>query len=262
LRLLRGLRGRRRNGADASVEISEQDGIRYLHLGSATIQSGMRVSDPDDLVLAYTRSMMAFLLFAPEPQRVVSVGLGGGSVNKWIYRHFPQAEQVAIELNPRVIAVARQYFQVPADNARLKVIQADGARWVAEHWDSADVVLVDGYDGKSHAAELATPEFYGAVARALRRDGILAVNLWGSDRQYDEYVRRIEAAFEGQVACVPALQKGNIIVLAFKHRPLSLRWDELRERAKLLEARYGLEFVRFVDGLKRLNPHTDKRLLI
>jgi spermidine synthase len=262
LRLLRGLRGRRRNGADASVEISEQDGIRYLHLGSATIQSGMRVNDPDDLVLAYTRSMMAFLLFAPEPQRVVSVGLGGGSVNKWIYRHFPQAEQVAIELNPRVIAVARQYFQVPADNARLKVIQADGARWVAEHWDSADVVLVDGYDGQSHAAELATPEFYSAVARALRRDGILAVNLWGSDPQFDEYVRRIEAAFEGQVACVPALQKGNIIVLAFKRRPLSLRWDELRERAKLLEARYGLEFVRFVEGLKRLNPHTDKRLLI
>jgi spermidine synthase len=262
LRLLRGLRGRRRNGADASVEISEQDGIRYLHLGSATIQSGMRVSDPDDLVLAYTRSMMAFLLFAPEPQRVVSVGLGGGSVNKWIYRHFPQAEQVAIELNPRVIAVSRQYFQVPADNTRLKVIQADGARWVGEHWDSADVVLVDGYDGESHAAELATPEFYGAVARALRRDGILAVNLWGSDPQFDEYVRRIEAAFEGQVACVPALQKGNIIVLAFKRRPLSLRWDELRERAKLLEARYGLEFVRFVEGLKRLNPHTDKRLLI
>jgi hypothetical protein len=46
----------------------------------------------------------------------------------------------------------------------------------------------------------------------------------------------------------------SIIVLAFKRRPLSLRWDELRERAKLLEGRYGLEFVRFVEGLKRLNP--------
>ena len=262
MRLFGGLRGRRRNGPDASVEMSEQDGVRYLHLGSATIQSGMRVSDPDDLVLAYTRSMMAFLLFAPEPQRVVSVGLGGGSVNKWIYRHLPQAEQVAIELNPRVIAVARQYFQVPADNARLQVIQADGARWVAEHSDCADVVLIDGYDGESHVAELATPEFYVVVARALRRDGVLVVNLWGSDRRFDEYVHRIEAAFEGQVACVPALQKGNIIVLAFKRRPLSLRWDELRERAKVLEARYGLEFVHFVEGLKRLNPHTDKRLLI
>ena len=262
MRLLRGLRGRRRNGAEASVEISEQDGIRYLHLGSATVQSGMRVSDPDDLVLAYTRSMMAFLLFAPEPQRVVSVGLGGGSVNKWIYRHFPAGRTGGDRAKSTRDRSRAAILPRPADDARLRVIQADGARWIAEHSDSADVVLVDGYDGESHAAELATPEFYDAVARSLRRDGVLAVNLWGSDRRFDEYVHRIEAAFEGQVACVPALQKGNIIVLAFKRRPLSLRWDELRDRAKLLEARYGLEFVRFVEGLKRLNPHTEKRLLI
>jgi spermidine synthase len=262
LKLWNGLRSSRRTGVDASVEISEQDGIRYLHLGSDTIQSGMRLSDPDELALSYTRSMMAFLLFVPEPQRVVSVGLGGGSVNKWMYRHFSHATQVALELNPRVIAAARRYFHLPSDDERFQVIQADGARWVGEHPDSADVVLVDGYDGESQVEALATPEFYAGAARALRREGVLVVNLWGSDRRFDEYLQRIEAAFEGQVACVPALQKGNIIVLAFKRRPLQLRWDDLRERARMLEARYGLEFLRFLEVMKRLNPHTDKRLLI
>jgi spermidine synthase len=262
LKLLSGLRGRRRNGVDASVEISEQGGIRYLHLGSETIQSGMRLRDPDELVLSYTRSMMAFLLFVPEPERVVSVGLGGGSINKWMYRHFPRASQIVLELNPRVINAARQHFHLPPDDERLQVIQADGARWVAEHPDSADVILVDGYDGESQAEELATPEFYGAAAQALGRDGVLVVNLWGSDRQYDAYLQRIEAAFEGQVTCVPALQKGNIIVLAFRRRPLQSRWAELRERARWLEPRYELEFLRFVEVMKRLNPHTEKRLLI
>jgi spermidine synthase len=262
LKLLSGLRGRRRNGVDASVEISEQGGIRYLHLGSTTIQSGMRLRDPDELVLSYTRSMMAFLLFVPEPERVVSVGLGGGSINKWMYRHFPRASQIVLELNPRVINAARQHFHLPPDDERLQVIQADGARWVAEHPDSADVILVDGYDGESQAEELATPEFYVAAAQALGRDGVLVVNLWGSDRHYDAYLQRIEAAFEGQVTCVPALQKGNIIVLAFRRRPLQSRWAELRERARVLEPRYELEFLRFVEVMKRLNPHTEKRLLI
>ena len=256
------LRGRRRNGVGASVEISEQDGIRYLHLGSATIQSGMRLTQPDELVLAYTRSMMAFLLFVSEPQCVVTVGLGGGSVNKWMYRHFPDAMQVVLELNPAVIAAARRYFHLPSDDERLQVLQADGAQWVAQQRDSADVILVDGYDGEAQVEELATAEFYGAAAGALRREGVLVVNLWGSDRKFDEYLRRIEAAFDGQVACVPALQKGNIIVLAFKRRPTQLRWEELREQARRLEARYGLEFLRFVEVMKRLNPHTDKRLLI
>ncbi|HTS54737.1 MAG TPA: polyamine aminopropyltransferase [Burkholderiales bacterium] len=260
--LLKGWRATRRGGADASVEISEQDGIRYLHLGSPTIQSGMRLSEPDELVLAYTRSMMAFLLFVAEPRRVVSVGLGGGSVNKWIYRQFPQTEQVVLELNPRVIAVARQYFHVPPDDARLQVMLADGARWVGEHPDSADVILVDGYDGKSHVKELTTAAFYTAAAGSLRGEGVLVVNLWGSDRSFDECVHRIEAAFTGRVACVPALQKGNVIVLAFKRLPARVHWDELRVRARLLQARYGLEFLRFVEGMKRVNPHTDKRLLI
>ena len=262
MKLWKGSGGRRRNGADATVEISEKEGIRYLHLGSDTIQSGMRLTQPDELVLAYTRSMMAVLLFVSEPQRVVSVGLGGGSVNKWMYRHFPHALQVVLELNPAVIAAARQYFHLPSDDERLQVLHAEGALWVRQHRDSADVILVDGYDGESQVEELATAEFYSAVSAALRRDGVLVVNLWGSDTRFDDYLRRIEAAFDGQVACVPALQKGNIIVLAFKRRPTQLRWDDLREQARMLEARYGLEFLRFVEVMKRLNPHTEKRLLI
>ena len=262
MKLLWKLNGRRRHGADASVEVSEENGVRYLHLGSSTIQSGMRIADPDELVLAYTRTMMAFLLFVPEPERIVSVGLGGGSVNKWLYRHFPRARQTVVELNPRVIAVARQYFGVPQDDARLEVIQADGARWVAEHPDSADLILVDGYDGEAQVAELTTAEFYEAAARALGGEGTLVVNLWGSDRHFNEYLLRVEAAFEGRVVCVPALQKGNIIVLAFNGRPAQTRWDELRDRARVLEQQYGLEFLRFVEVMKRLNPHTERRLLI
>jgi len=255
-------RGKRRNGVATHVEISEENGIRYLHLGSDTIQSGMRVSAPDELVLAYTRSMMSFLLFAPAPVRVVTIGLGGGSVNKWIYRHFPQSKQLAIELNPQVIDIARRYFCVPEDDERFAIVQGDGAKWIGEHADCADLILVDGYDGVALVEELASAEFYGACARALGSQGVLVVNLWGSDRRYGENLQRIEGAFEGQVVCVPALQKGNIIVLAFKRSPTQLRWDELRDKARDLEGTYGLEFLRFVEVLKRLNPHTDKHLLI
>ncbi|HTT39959.1 MAG TPA: polyamine aminopropyltransferase [Burkholderiales bacterium] len=262
MNLLSKLNGRRRRGPEASVEVSEKDGIRYLHLGSDTIQSGMRITDPDELVLAYTRTMMSFLLFAPRPQRIVCVGLGGGSVSKWLYRHLPQARQTVLEHNARVIVAARQYFGVPPDDTRFQVLRADGAQWIAEHPNCADLILVDGYDGESQVAELATLEFYRAAARALDRDGALVVNLWGSDRHFNEYLLRIETAFMGRVLCVPALQKGNIIVLAFRRRPAQTSWDALLVRARALEKLYGLEFARFVEVMKRLNPHTERGLLI
>ena len=46
-----------------SVYVTETFGVRSLHIGSDTIQSSMRLARPNDLELAYTRSMMAFLLF-------------------------------------------------------------------------------------------------------------------------------------------------------------------------------------------------------
>jgi spermidine synthase len=261
--LLFNWRRRRREPLPGSgVELSEQDGVRCLHLGSETIQSAMRLSDPVELVLSYTRSMMGFLLFNPEPRRVVNVGLGGGSVAKWLHRHVPQAEQVVLEVEPRVIAIARQFFSVPPDDERLKILAADGARWVAQHPGCADVILVDGYTGRAQAGELATDEFYALAAQALTPEGVLVVNLWGSDRMYDANLQRIERAFDGQVCLLPAEQRGNVVVFAFRRAPGETRWAVLRERALALAERTGLEFPRFVDALRKLNPHDGKRLLI
>jgi spermidine synthase len=254
--------GLRRRSASGEVQTSEQDGVRYLHLGTDTIQSAMRMDDPHELVLSYTRSMLAFLLFVPEPRRIVNIGLGGGSLAKWIHRNLAGAQQVVLEINAGVIACARQHFRLPPDDRRLRVLQADGAAWVAQHPDCCDVVLVDGYDGRSLVAELSSREFYASAARCLAQTGVLVVNLWGSDRRFDDNLQRIEAAFDGQVCCVPAAQRGNVAVLAFKRKPVATRWDELRATAQALQQRYAIEFPDLVGSLRKLNPHTARRLLI
>jgi spermidine synthase len=260
--LLFNWRRRREAVPGSGVEISEQGGVRYLHLGSDTIQSAMRLADPSELVLSYTRSMMGFLLFCPEPRRVVNIGLGGGSTAKWIYRNLPQAQQLVLELDERVIAVARQFFNVPQDDERLRVLAYDGAEWVAHHPECADVILLDGYTGKAQAGQLATDEFYALAGAALTREGVLVVNLWGSDRAFDVTLQRIERAFDGRICLLPAEQRGNIIVFAFRRSPEHLRWEQLRERAAYLHERTGLEFPRLVDGLRKLNQYDSKRLLI
>jgi spermidine synthase len=260
--LLFSWRRRREAVAGSGVEISEQDGVRYMHLGSDTIQSAMRLTDPNELVLSYTRSMMGFLLFCPQPQRIVNIGLGGGSTAKWIYRHLPQAQQLVLELDTRVIAVARQSFGVPPDDERFRVVACDGADWIAQHPECADVILVDGYTGKAQAGQLATDEFYSLAGAALTREGVLVVNLWGSDRLFDLNLQRIERAFDGRICLLPAEQRGNVIVFAFRRRPARLDWDELRRRGAQLQQRTGLEFLRLVDSLRKRNPGDGKRLLI
>jgi len=250
----------RKEVREISVEVSEKDGIRSLHLGSATVQSSMKLADPAELVLSYTRAMMAFLLFEPEPRRILMIGLGGGSLARFIYHRMPAVEVVAVEREPAVIFAARQYFHVPENDERFRVELAEGSAWVAQNPASCDVMLVDGYDGNEQVAELATENFYADARIALTARGVLVTNLWSSDQRFDTYIQRLERTFSA-VVCVPAERRGNVIVLAFASSPGRPRWDDLRQRARRLQALYGLEFLRFVEDLRELNPHSGGRLL-
>ena len=247
-RWLRGLA----TGSD-EVYVTEKFGIRSLHIGSDTIQSSMRLARPNDLELAYTRSMMAFLLFHGEPQGVLVVGLGGGSVVKFIYHHMPPVKIEVVEINPQVVAVARQQFNVPAAGERIAIHVCDGAEYMVRTGPAADVILVDGYDGDSQVEQLSARAFYDACQRRLAARGVLVVNLWGSDRKFNDTLARIEAAFPAGTLCLPAARPGNVIVLAFRDPPGNLGWDGLEAKARELEGRYGLEFPKFVRDLRKMN---------
>jgi len=238
-----------------TVYVSEKFGVRSLHIGSDTVQSAMRIARPLDLELAYTRSMMACLLFREELQDVLMIGLGGGSVAKYVRHHFSTARVRVLELNPQVVSIARQCFLVPPDDDRFGVIVGDGAEYVGRGGVAADVIMVDGYDAESHVEALATREFYRHCRERLQPGGMLVVNLWGGDRQFNEVLKRIEAAFPAGTLCLPARKPGNVIAFGFRDSPGSLRWTELQARAATLEARFGLEFPLFVEGLRTMNRY-------
>ena len=232
----------KRRATDDGLEVTEERGMRVLHLGSRAIQSAMRVSRPWDLELAYTRAMMGFLMFNPMPQEVLMIGLGGGSLAKFIRRQRPQTHITAVEIDPRVIAAARTHFELPPDDDALRVVEADGALYVRQHPASADVILLDGFDAGNQVEALATQTFYAACRRALKPGGVLVVNLWGRDSEFAEYFARLTRAFDGEVGWLSVQDKTNIIVFGFTDLGAAARLDAARPRLADLSKRYGLDF--------------------
>jgi spermidine synthase len=254
-------RWRRRSVAHAgAVYVTEKTGVRSLHIGSDTIQSSMRVARPNDLELAYTRSMMGFLLFAPLARRVLLVGLGGGSLAKFIYHRLPDVASEVIEVNPDVVSIARRYFDLPVSDERLIIRVCDGGEFMARPGPGYDAILVDGYDGDSLVEALSSRAFFRSCLKRLAPGGVAAVNLWGSDRRFNEYLARIEAEFPAGTLCLPAEKPGNVIAFGFRDAPGELRWEALEARALELEARYRLEFPRFVGALRRMNRSDGERV--
>jgi spermidine synthase len=243
------------------VEVIEVDGVRSLYLGSITIQSSMRVKAPFALELSYSRGMMCFLLFSNNVKHVLSIGLGGGSVQKYIYANCEEMHQIVVEINPQVISTARSHFYVPENDEKLNIIEGDGIAYLFNNRTSADVLMIDAFDALGIPPDFCSQDFFDSCEMTLKNDGIFAINLWGSDKNFDIYLRRIEQSFEGKVLMLPTGKPGNIVVFGFKSLP-DLRIVNLRERAKMLELMHKVEFVSFLEKLCEHNPHNNKQFFL
>lgn len=190
---------------------------RVLEFSPGDVQSEMCLRHPDRLVLAYTRAIMCFALFVPDPRHIVLVGLGGGSLAKFCHRHFPDARISVIELRADVIALRAQ-FGVPPDDARLQVIHADAADWLAGPGAGlgADVLVVDGFDHSGLPAALGSARFYGHCRRALCDSGVLVANIFSYDPQYRPMLSRLELMFDGRVCRFAGVAGNNRILFAVK----------------------------------------------
>jgi len=252
----------RRQNKLTPVQISERQGVRFLHLGGPAVQSAMRIREPDALELEYTRAMMGFLLFQPRPRDIALIGLGGGSIAKFIHRRLRESRLTALEINPEVVTAARAYFHLPADDERLRVLTGDGAAFVHANPESQDVLLVDGYDALRIVEALASPEFYRACRDMLRPGGVAVFNLWGSDAYFPRYFDRLSRAFGEHVLQLPAEKKGNIVVFAFRKPLPDVELATLTGQARALDEEHGLECAAFVTRMRDWNPTSDRAFVI
>ena len=119
-----------------SIDIREESGVRTLHFGSEWTQGAMRIARPWNLELDYTKEMMASLLLRDEsrfPRKVLLIGLGAASLTKFLYRNQPLANLTVVEIEPGVVAAAREFFKLPEDPTRLKII-GSFIRWGIMMW--------------------------------------------------------------------------------------------------------------------------------
>lgn len=234
----------------APVTLSEQFGVRYLHFGTEWVQGAMRISKPDAIELEYAQQMMAWMLFIDQPQHVVQLGLGTGALTKFAYRRFPQTRVTAVELNPSVIAICSSMFKLPANDARLNVIEMDALEFVmnSDNHCTIDALQVDLYDATARGPVLDTAEFYQACANCLTENGIMTVNLFGDHPSYAKNLSAMHYAFD-TVISLPEVHDGNVIAIAFNHAP-PLDIPALYERARQITEQTKMPAKSWVNGIK------------
>ena len=229
--------------------VLEDGKLRHLCFGPGRTQSVMRISDPYALDLAYTRQMMAFLLFNTQPRRIVLIGLGGGSIAKYCYRYLPCARITVVESDANVIAL-RNEFLIPHDDSRFSVVCTDGAAYLAGLRRGVDVLLVDALGREGIPDTFANGEFYGNARRCLCSTGVFVMHLAGQQNACIRHLDRIHQVFAEATIAVPAADN-TCLVFAQKDGSFEPRWKWLLWQARRLKELFGLEFPAYLQQLKR-----------
>ncbi|MBF0219720.1 MAG: spermidine synthase [Gammaproteobacteria bacterium] len=239
------------------IEVVESAFERSLHFGSPAKQSSILLDNHQMLALSYTHALLAPLIFQPLPQRILLVGLGGGSVASFLLHHFPDAEIDVVELRQRVYYVARRYFHLP-DSLQLTVYIESIERYMYHHrsrlQNSYDLVLIDAFDGEGVSAEIANPIFCREIRDLLSPRGVLGINLWsGADGGAAFVVELLMTAFDRNLLRLDVEEKGNLIAITADKIPLQSRLDKCDRDARHLTSELRLPFTNMVKRLRRLN---------
>ncbi len=242
------------------VDISEADGVRYLHFGSDWVQGAMRIARPWSLELEYTREMMFALLLrdkADWPQSVLLAGLGAGSLARFLYRYLPDCQITAVEINPQVELIARQYFKLPDDH-RLQVHIGCAADYMLAGGPTFDLILSDGFDARGRPGVLDTLPYYQACRARLNPNGLFGANLL-REKSYAASVDRIRQAFDGHIGILPSCESGNTQLFAHGGMAVAVDFATLDQRARELQ---GLTRLKLYPTLQRLRERDPEQKTI
>lgn len=228
------------------IQVSESAGVRYLHFSSNWVQGAMRVARPWALELDYTREMMAALLLRPDhdwPRSALLIGLGAASLTKFLHRHRPEAKLTVVEIEPAVVAAARQHFKLPDEDERFNIVIGDGAEFVATSQRRFDLILVDGFDEDARAGMLDTLPFYLNCKARLTPSGLMVTNLLSKRRGVRDAMGRIIEAFDGRALSFPSCDSGNVVAFAAAGNPVRQSIGELKTIARTLKDATGLNLL-------------------
>jgi len=243
------------------IEVVDAGDKRSLIFGGNVLQSTMFLSAPQKLALSYTRFMMASLLIHDAPRRILVVGVGAGSLVRFLHHHFPKTQIDAIDYSSEVLDLARSHFHLP-NSSHVATHCCDGYNFLAGRTDehSYDLILIDAFDTAGMSEQIYGSDFFELCLDHLDIAGIVSLNLWSGDQARMEQVAgEISVHFES-ILELPVPNRGNVICLAGRGDILSSLINLDAAELAHLQNRFEINFKEIAKVCRKYNLKMFQRL--
>ena len=219
-------------------------------------QSCRFLENPEQLVFPYAKMTLSSLLVQNNPERILIIGLGGGTLPAVYNALFPTAEIIISEIDEAVLRVAENFFDFEQTD-KIKVDIGDARVYVkraALRNEKFDLVILDAFNGEYIPEHLMTEEFLTEIRQSLNEDGMLVSNTFSSSRLYDAESQTYHNVF-GEMFNLRMPDTGNRIIIA-SMQPLPDP-DTLNQRAAALQQRLEPFGMNVMDYLPNMSTAVD-----
>jgi spermidine synthase len=201
-----------------NISVTESNQVRCLRFASRRYQdvrqSCINLMHPDQLVFDYTKMVLTGAMVAQDPDNILIIGLGGGTIPRAFQYLYPEVHVTSVEIDPAVVEVAERYFDF-TEGPQQTIEVADGRVWIkrALRRDTRyDIIVLDAFNGDYIPEHLLTREFLTEARGLLTEGGVLVANTFSVSRLYDSESVTYAAAFDWMLSV--KRERGNRIIVA------------------------------------------------
>ncbi len=233
------------------VFVIDDGEFRSLVFGSThsrATQSKVLIKDPARLVFHYTEcSLIGLSLFrnyGKEVKNVLMIGLGGGSLPRFIKKYYPHADIDNVEIDPLIAAIAKKYFFVK-ESPTFRIFVEDGRKFIERTSKKYDIILLDAFGADADIPrQLTSFEFLGLMKSHLRPGGIVITNYINHEqKKYESFVATYRRAFRFVMRFnLEKFDYTNVILISFDDTSKNFDSQELIRRADGFSKWLGNEY--------------------
>ncbi len=233
------------------IYVYDDGPYRYMSFGSGGEQSRIERSRPEYPVYQYLQAMLLGLLYQPDPQRALMLGLGGGSLVHALLSYSASLQVCVVELRQQVRDIASEYFLLP-DTQRLTITISDALEYLCQESTPSDLIFTDLFSDSGMQHQQLQKEYLEQCYRLLSDQGVLVLNLWDEGYGYHPLANQQLSDLFGDNWLCCTVDSGNLIAFAFKNGKPESNPRALLNGAKKLEKKLGFPARKLLNRLREI----------
>lgn len=218
-----------------NIIVTDSTKYRVLRFDGINEQSKMLKSDTCLPIHNYIKAMLMSAAFTSSNTALV-LGLGGGSLVRSLSALDSQLTLDVVELRPRVLAIAREYFSLPTSDKITYYINDAGDYLNNLSPPRYDLIFSDLYSAFIMDPLQGTERFLRLCLNKMRDHGWLVMNYHEVPKVGSALYDALHRVFDEVLYCI--VPSGNVVIYAAK-KPHDSSLDEKKSQANQLLLQLG-----------------------